>query len=195
MNRSAMNVDAGVFFGLWLRRPLHIAAVTPSTRPVADAMARLADLARRGPVLELGAGTGSLTDGLIRAGCMPDRIIAIEREAALAALLRRRFPAARVIEGDATWIDALLRDHGVDRLCAVVSSLPIKWFPPAAQRAILYPCLERLDRHGRFLQLTNAVVSPIAVDPATVAARRAALVWRNLPPVQIWSYTLRAEAM
>ena len=62
-----MVADAGVFFGLWLQKPLQIAAVCPSSTRAAKAMARLVDLARPGPVLELGAGTGSLTRGLLRA--------------------------------------------------------------------------------------------------------------------------------
>ena len=64
-----MNADANVFFALWLQKPLRIAAATPSGARLADAVARCIDLKRPGPVLELGAGTGSLTQGLVRAGC------------------------------------------------------------------------------------------------------------------------------
>ena len=74
-----MNADASVFFALWLQRPLRIAAANPSGTRLADAVARCIDLARPGHILELGAGTGILTQGLVRAGCSPERIIAIER--------------------------------------------------------------------------------------------------------------------
>ena len=99
-----MNADASVFFALWLQKPLRIAAANPSGARLADAVARCIDLKRPGPVLELGAGTGSLTQGLVRAGCPPERIIALESEPALVAVLRRQFQAIRVIEGDATRI-------------------------------------------------------------------------------------------
>ena len=72
-----MNADASVFFTLWLQKPLRIAAANPSGARLADAIARCIDLTRPGPVLELGAGTSSLTQGLVRAGCSPERIIAI----------------------------------------------------------------------------------------------------------------------
>ena len=84
-----MAAGATVFFGLWLQKPLHIAAANPSGPRLADAFARCVELGRPGAVLELGAGTGSLTRGLVRAGCPPNRIIAIEREPSLAAMLRR----------------------------------------------------------------------------------------------------------
>jgi phosphatidylethanolamine/phosphatidyl-N-methylethanolamine N-methyltransferase len=156
-------------------------------------MARCVELARPGPVLELGAGTGSLTRGLLRAGCPPDRIIALEREPLLAAMLRRDFPEMIVIEGDATRIGEYLAGR-VERLCAIVSSLPIKWFPLAAQRAVVEPCLELLGRGGRFLQLTNAFSSPLPVDRLGIAGREIGRVWLNLLPAQIWSYSPRCEA-
>ena len=119
-----MSAGATVFFGLWLQKPMRIAAANPSGRRFADALARCVDLDRPGVVLELGAGTGSLTRGLVRAGCPPDRIIAVEGEPRLAAVLRSEFPRMRVIEGDATRIDEYFAGCG-ERLAAVVSSLPI----------------------------------------------------------------------
>ncbi len=184
-----MAAEVGLFLGLCLQKPLQIASVYPSSTYLADVMARLVDLARPGIVLELGAGTGSLTRGLLRRGCPLGRLIALEREPSLAAVLRRDFPDIAVIEGDATCLDASLTERGVSHLAGVVSSLPIKWFPAEAQIAVLRPCLERLGRGGRFLQMTNGFCSPIAIDRLPVVARQVGRVWRNLPPAQIWSYT------
>src|ERR1700722_17519815 len=96
-----MSGDAALFFGLWLQKPLQIAAITPSSARLAAVMAQLVDLVRPGPVLELGAGTGSLTRGLLRVGCPAERLIALEREPALAAALRRSFPGVGTVTGDA----------------------------------------------------------------------------------------------
>jgi phosphatidylethanolamine/phosphatidyl-N-methylethanolamine N-methyltransferase len=180
--------DAAVFFGLWLQKPLRIAATNPSSARLADALARCVELARPGPVLELGAGTGSLTRGLLRAGCPPDRIIALERERRLAAMLRRDFPETTLIEGDATRIGEYLAGR-VQSLCAVVSSLPLKWFPLSAQRAVVDPCLDLLGPSGRFLQLTNAFSSPLPVDRLGIAGNEIGRVWLNVLPAQIWSYS------
>ena len=182
-----MNADASVFFALWLQKPLRIAAANPSGARLADAVARCIDLKRRGPILELGAGTGSLTQGLVRAGCPPERIIALEREPPLVAVLRREFPAMRVIQGDATRIHDYLAGN-VERLASVVSSLPIKWFPVEAQYAVVRPCLDLLGPGGRFLQLTNAFTSPVAVERLGIAGREVGRVWLNLLPAQIWAW-------
>jgi phosphatidylethanolamine/phosphatidyl-N-methylethanolamine N-methyltransferase len=184
--------DFAVFFGLWLQNPMRIAAANPSSAYLADTVARHVDLTRHGPVLELGAGTGSLTRGLIRAGCPPQRIIALEREPRLAAVLRRDFPEMTLIEDDATRIGDHLAARA-NRLCAAISSLPIKWFSPQQQQAVVGPCLDRLGPGGTFLQMTNAFVSPLAVDELGLAGREIARVWRNLLPTQLWSYARRPE--
>src|SRR5271170_7645248 len=185
-----MRGDYALFFGLWLQKPLQIAAVTPSSKRLACVMAELVDLSRPGPVLELGAGTGSITRGLLEAGCPSERLIALEREPQLAATLRRSFPGISTIVGDATTLTEHFARNGIDQLCAVVSSLPIKWFSVEAQRDVVAPCIARLGRGGRFLQMTNAFSSPIAIDPLGIAGARVAHVWRNLPPAQVWSYSM-----
>ena len=189
-----MRGDYALFFGLWLQKPLQIAAIMPSSKRLACAMAELVDFNRPGPVLELGAGTGSLTRGLLGAGCPNERLIALEREPRLAATLRRSFPGIATIVGDATALAEHFARQGIDQLCAVVSSLPIKWFPVDAQREVVEPCLARLGRGGRFLQMTNAFSSPIAIGPLGIAGARVAYVWRNLPPAQIWAYSTPADA-
>jgi len=188
-----VNADASVFFALWLQKPLRIAAANPSGARLADAVARCIDLARPGPVLELGAGTGSLTQGLVRAGCSPERIIALEREPALVAVLRREFPTMTVIAGDAKRIGEYLAGN-VERLAGVVSSLPIKWFPVAAQYSVVRPCLDLLGPGGRFVQLTNAFSSPLPVDRLGIAGQEVGRVWLNLLPAQIWAYSDRSPS-
>lgn len=189
-----MGGDHALFLSLWLQKPLQIAAVTPSGKRLAQVMAALVDFDRPGPVLELGAGTGGLTRGLLEAGCPRERLIAVEREPKLAVALERSFPGIATIVGDATALGGHVARLGVDRLCAVVSSLPIKWFPVAAQRAVVEPCLALLGPGGAFLQMTNAFASPIAIRPLGIAGARVAYVWRNLPPAQIWAYSTPADA-
>jgi len=185
---DSVATNASVFFGLWLQKPLRLAAANPSGARLADAIAALVDLARPGPVLELGAGTGSLTRGLIRAGCHPERIIALEREPRLVTILRREFPAIAVLEGDATQIGEHLAARA-GQLCAVISSLPIPWFSATEQYAVVRPCLDRLGPGGRFIQLTNAFSSPLARERLGISGQEVCRVWLNLLPTQIWCYS------
>jgi len=83
-------------------------------------------------VLEIGGGTGGLTDRLLRVG---DRVTVVERDPALAGFLREEFGAAvdagrlRVVEGDAVEVD--LPDFS-----ACVSNLPYGISSPIAFRLL-----------------------------------------------------------
>lgn len=185
---DAKGADGALFFRHWLRHPLGIGAMLPSSLAVARAMASEIPLDRPGAVLELGGGTGVVTRGLIDAGCPPDRLIVIEREPALAEILRRRFGQTRIVEGDACAIASIMAELRVARLAAVVSSLPIKWFPVERQRDVVGPCFDLLGADGMFLQLTNALVSPLAMGPLGLGGTEIARIWTQFPPVQIWRY-------
>jgi len=180
--------ESALFFRHWLKHPLEIGAFLPSSPAVGRAMAKAAAYDRPGMILELGGGTGAVTASLLDAGCPAERLIVVEREPALAALLRRRFPICRVTEGDACEVGRLLAPLGITRLAAIVSSLPIKWFPLASQRAVIAPCLDLAGEGGSFLQLTNALVSPVAMTALGLDGEEIARVWSQFPPVQIWRY-------
>jgi phosphatidylethanolamine/phosphatidyl-N-methylethanolamine N-methyltransferase len=180
--------DRPLFFRHWLKNPLGIGALLPSGAKVARGMARELSLDRPGAVLELGGGTGGVTQGLIAAGCPVERLCVIEREPDLARYLTRRFPGVRVIAGDACAAGSLLADAGIERLATVVSSLPIKWFPRRAQRAVLDACFDRLGPGGAFVQLTNALASPLPAAELGLAGEEVVRIWMHFLPVQIWRY-------
>ena len=172
----------------WLRNPIAVAELAPTSRWVAEAVSAKLELDRPGAVIELGAGTGSLTRGLLAAGCPPQRLVAIELDPEFAALLRRRFPRISVIAGDAGKLAELLAPIGVARAATVVSSLPICWFPHEVRTAILRGSLDLLGPGGSFYQLTNMRGSPLHwLDPG-VKAEPVCWVLRNFLPIKIWRY-------
>jgi phospholipid N-methyltransferase len=96
-----MNKNAEfVFFSKWLKSPLSVASVTPSSTQLAKAMASgLPD--NEGLVIELGGGTGPITHALLEAGVRPDHLVVIERDPHFHRYLQQRFPGINVVCGDA----------------------------------------------------------------------------------------------
>ena len=81
-----------------LRNPASTGAVLPSSRTLANAMANAAVGADA--VIELGAGTGPVTDALLRK--LPGvPLIAVELQASMARRLQARFPAVDVRQASA----------------------------------------------------------------------------------------------
>ena len=66
------------FIRSWIEKPLSTGAVMPSSRVLARTMARYVDPQSRGPVIELGPGTGPVTEALVEHGIDPARLILVE---------------------------------------------------------------------------------------------------------------------
>src|SRR6266581_2913664 len=59
------------FIRTWIEKPLSLGAVTPSGRALARTMAAYIDPSRPGPIVELGPGTGPVTEALVAQGIDP----------------------------------------------------------------------------------------------------------------------------
>jgi phosphatidylethanolamine/phosphatidyl-N-methylethanolamine N-methyltransferase len=180
--------ETSLFFRAWLRSPLSIASLVPSSAATGRAFARVIDHSREGDILELGSGTGAISHSLLKAGIAPQRLILVERDPDLATYLKRQFPHLRILQADAAHIGPMLDELGVGKLAVVVSSLPIVWFPLHTQAAIVESCFAHLDAGGEFLQMTNQPASPMPLKKLGLSGERAATIWRNFPPSFIWRY-------
>lgn len=94
---------------------------------------------RRGPVLDLGAGTGKLTASLVARGL---RVTAVDPDPEMLAELRRHLPGVDALEGSAEAIP--LPDASVD---AVLAGQALHWF----DAAVAIPEILRVLRPGGML--------------------------------------------
>ena len=113
------------FIRSWLEKPLSTGAVMPSGKVLARTMARYVDPQSSGPVIELGPGTGPVTEALVEHGIDPARLVLVEFNPVFCRLLRSRYPAATVVQGDAYRLRRLLETFVREPAAAVVSGLPL----------------------------------------------------------------------
>ncbi len=169
--------------------PKGVGAIAPSSAALARAIALQADPDQPGDVLELGPGTGVVTEALIARGFRPERITAIEYDPEFVRRVRERCPGVHVIEGDAFALDRTLRpeDSGC---CAVISGIPLLNWPQERRQALIEAALDRVRPHAPFIQFSYGLTPPM---PATdrFEVRRAAVIWANLPPARVWVYRSR----
>jgi len=179
--------DEARFLKSWLDRPLMTGAVYPSGKALARMMARFVEPEMLGPVIELGPGTGPVTEALIARGVPEDRLLLVEFNPDFCRLLRKRFPRARVIEGDAYNLRSTLGSLG-DEASAIVSSLPLMTRPEAERLALLRTGFAMLKPGCPFIQFTYATTSPMPLKSRDFAAHVSPRVWLNLPPARVWVY-------
>ncbi len=197
---SAEPAGTALFLKRWLRQPFAMGAVVPSGRLLAQAMARttLAELgARLGHVVELGAGTGEVTKALLAAGIEPHRLALVERDDALATFLRGHFAGPQIIHGDASVLPGLLVANGIERVAAVVSSLPLLSLPAEVVNGIVQGVFEVLPPGAALVQFTYGPTPPV---PRSLRERLGLMgssgrrIWRNVPPAVVWTFRRPAGA-
>lgn len=180
------------FFRELLAGPRTIGAVCPSSSYLARAMAGELRNTDDGLVLELGAGTGSITSALLQRGIAPERLIVVERSAALAEHLRQRFPAVRVIEGDARQLDDHLGSD-VGRVVAVVSGLPLRSLSHAAVTEIARQIHRLLPEGGLFVQFTYDLSKPSVCADMALRRARTQVIWKNFPPARVDTFVQKVD--
>ncbi len=171
-----------------LTNPGSIGSAIPSSPALADRMASHVPVSEKGLVVELGAGTGPVTAGLLRRGVGLDRLLSVELSPNLAAILRKEFPGLRVIEGDACTFGALVEKTlgpGHPPITCVVSSLPLRSLPQQVVACILDEIAKILPPEGRYIQFTYDIRPRLPGHLKRFRHVGSSVVWLNVPPARV----------
>jgi phosphatidylethanolamine/phosphatidyl-N-methylethanolamine N-methyltransferase len=186
--RKFQRLDEVRFIRSWLEKPLATGAVAPSGRLLARTMAAYVDADTAGPVIELGPGTGPVTEALVAQGVDPARLVLVEFNPTFCRLLRLRYPAATVVQGDAYGLRRLLGSLVRQPAAAVVSGLPLFTKPLKTRLRLMCDAFALMVPGAPFVQFTYAMVPPIPKALSGVSAEPSERIWMNLPPARVWVY-------
>ncbi|GAA1861027.1 class I SAM-dependent methyltransferase [Asanoa iriomotensis] len=189
--------DLLAFLDAAARQPRSVGAIAPSGPALCRRLAQIVPRTHVSTVVELGAGTGSVSDAIGRRLLPGSRHLAVEIDERLADRLRARRPDLDVVVADAADLRAILRERGVHRVDAVVSGLPWSLFPAAVQQRILTAVADVLAPGAGFATFAYLHALPLAgarglrrlLDDTFDEVVASASVWRNLPPAL--TYTCR----
>jgi phosphatidylethanolamine/phosphatidyl-N-methylethanolamine N-methyltransferase len=176
------------FIRSWIERPLTVGAVTPSGKILARAMARYVDPDSTGPVVELGPGTGPVTEALVEAGVEPSRLVLVEFDPSFCRILRSRYPDATLVQGDAYGMRRLLETLLLQPAAAVVSGLPLITKPLKMRLRLLRDAFDLMVPGAPFVQFTYSVASPLPRRLGGFSVEASERIWMNIPPARVWVY-------
>ena len=179
--------DTTLFLQEWLVNPQRTGSVVPSSRRLAAAMARWLPPNPDSFVLELGPGTGIVTEALLKRGLREEKLVAIENNPKLAGLLHERFPRAHVIVGDAWQLDDLLRNHHrpIESVGAVISSLPLLNFSEEKAGALAQKIRAVLEPQGHWVQFSYRIDKLRPRGASSFRLHASKIVWLNFPPARV----------
>lgn len=181
--------EAAQFFKSWTTKPMQMGSVTPSSRILSKAIASFVDPALPGPVVEIGPGTGPITQALVERGIAEDRLVLVEYSQEFCDLLARRFPKATIVQGDAYALAKTLEGKLPGKAAAVVCGLPLLNKPEPQRLDLLSQAFTLMQPDASFVQFTYSLASPIPTKNAFFTWKTSPRIWRNVPPARVWAYS------
>lgn len=188
----------GLFFRRFLAQPGKVASLIPSSPAFSRTIARQI---RREPdeyVVELGAGTGSVTRAILDAGVPPEKLVLVEIDPEMADFLRHAHPKATVVEGScfdlAEALPEAVPEAAGGKVGSIVCGVPIALFEPGEQRRLADTMISLMP-HGRpFLALTYRWNSPLPHRELDLEGARLGFTPWNVPPASVWGYRRNGHA-
>ncbi|HET7084020.1 MAG TPA: rRNA adenine N-6-methyltransferase family protein [Rhizomicrobium sp.] len=172
------------FLRALIARPKTVGAIAPSSPALAEAIAREID-PRLGPVLEVGPGTGVITEAILKRGVLPEQLTLLEYDEDLAQHLGARYARAHVIQGDAFDLDHALETGSL--FGAIVSGIPLLNHSVTRRQLFLQGLLKRLLPGAPLIQFSYGPNPPVPPLPG-ISVTRTAMVFANIPPAKVWVY-------
>ncbi len=177
-----------------------VGAVAPSSRYLAQAMLRPLPLKRARVVVEVGSGTGAMTQALLNVIPSDAALLAFEINSRFSRYLKSNVCDSRldVINASAETLRDEVRRRGYDRADAVVSSLALGLMPDWQRHAFLGEVGSLLGNGGVFtqyqylhgLEWKNGRVRRFHLGQLLHQYFRSVqrrTIWRNLPPAFVFA--------
>jgi phospholipid N-methyltransferase len=146
-------------------------------------------------IVELGAGTGAITNELLRRSSPNNRILIIDLNQDAISLLRERLkenPNVEVVLADARTLDTLLKKRNIERVEAIFSSLPYATLGTETTREILANAAGILAPNGHFVAFQYTPLFKNLFE-AHFSIRSSKIEFRNLPPAIVYDCVSKTE--
>ncbi len=199
-----MTPTPAIFLRQFLRSPKTVGAVAPSSRALARAMLAPIDFGAARVIVEFGPGTGAFTTEIARRLAPQCRYLGIELNPQFVHELRHRFPEGRFpglsfVQGSVADLTAILADHRIGGVDAVVCGLPWATLPISLQETVFAAMRGALVSGGLFvtfgylqgLVLPGAQALRRRLRREFAEVRQTLPVWGNVPPAL--AYICRAR--
>lgn len=178
----------------------NIASVAPSSRHLARAMLEGLSINEARTVVELGAGTGAITRVLLEALPARATLLAFEINPEFISHMEKRFSDPRLVllNTPAENLGDELRQRGLIRIDAVISSLSLRFMPDHRQRILQEALAPFMDERSVYTQyqyvhgmrwengkaLRHSSLPFLREYFGSIQCRT---VWRNLPPAYVFT--------
>jgi len=173
------------FFQEFLKHPLQIGSVVPSSRFLEKRVVDTARVQSARLIVELGPGVGGITRAVLGAASPDCRLLSIEINPNFHAFIKKiRDERLTAHLGDARELADILDHYGLEAPDAVISGIPFSTMSAECGSSIIKSIFNVLKPGGRFVayQLSSRVISlckPVMGEGEII------LEFLNIPPMRV----------
>jgi phospholipid N-methyltransferase len=176
-----------MFFRGFLKHPVMVGSIIPSSRTLIKRMLQPVDWAATKVFVEYGPGVGTFTRPILERLAPDAALVTIDTNPEFCNYLKHSItdPRLHVVHGSAAEVSEILDRLGLGRADYIISGLPFSTLPPGVGSLIAKATAETLRPGGAFLVYqfhpkVRAIIAPYfdRVDHA--------FEMRNVPPAQLW---------
>ena len=180
----------------FLKNPVMVGSVIPSSRVLIDRMLAPVDWANTRLFVEYGPGVGTFTRPVLDRLAPDARLVTIDTNADFTRFLKQSIDDPRLVAvtGSAADVEAILAERKLGSADYVLSGLPFSTLPPGVGDSIAEATAKVIRPGGAFLvyQFSPKVLD--FIKPYFAAIRRG-FEWVNVPPATLfWAYKVEPEA-
>ncbi len=183
-----------LFLKRFLANPGLIGAILPSSPALCREIISHINIESSEAVIELGPGTGVITDEILSRINHQTKFVAIELDNKMYNTLRRNRPALNIVNDSAENLPEIMKNAEIKHLNTIISGLPWAAFPEKLQLGILNAIVNSLCDGGYFT--TFAYLQGLLL-PAGQRFKKllrksfkevtvSRVIWTNVPPAIVY---------
>lgn len=177
----------GMFFRGFLKHPVMVGSVMPSSDKLISRMLAPVDWANCKVFVEYGPGVGTFCGPILDRLAPDAQLIAIDTNPDFIGYLRDGIRDSRfsAVHGSAADVEQIVRDHGAESADFILSGLPFSTLPPGVGETIAAATHRAIRPGGAFLvyQFNPRVKNFLTPHFDRIDQ---AMEWWNVPPAQLW---------
>lgn len=180
------------FFKSFVRSPLSVGSICPSGNALVSMLTQQCTIQTNGLIIDLGAGTGVVSNRLIQAGINPERILAVEIAPHLAKLFTKLYPMVSIAIGDARNLQTILNKHKPNQpVSLIISSLPFQSLPKELVLQITSTLQCIMKQHNcPLVQYSYAWWMEYPLEKYGFLPQESKIVLKNMPPARVEWYNI-----
>ncbi len=181
-------MEALKFLSTFFRDLKNVASIVQTVPSAAKKIVDQLDFSKPVVVVEYGPGLGPVSGEVARRMSPTSRLILIEQNETFLLQLKEKFSHDErvvIVRGLAQNVAHIVKEHEVEGVDAVISSIPFSFFTPELANTIVRATAHVLKPEGIFLifQFTHTIAKYL---PLSFSRVKHFMIWWNIPPLTVY---------